>query len=67
MKNIHPIDRWLRLALAIGLAQWAYFWLTSAAQWPVYAVAAILGGHGFASVLSGVPLVGRKHCKPFSG
>lgn len=44
MKNTHPIDRWLRLALAIGLAQWAYFWLTSAAQWPVYAVAAILGG-----------------------
>lgn len=44
MKNIHPIDRWLRLAFAIVLAQWAYFWLTGAGQWVAYAGAVMLVG-----------------------
>jgi len=42
MKNIHPIDRWLRLALALGLAQWGYFWLPSPWQWLVYAGAVVM-------------------------
>ena len=46
MKNIHPIERWLRLALAIVLAQCAYFWLSGAGQWAAYAGAVVLGGTG---------------------
>jgi hypothetical protein len=42
MKNIHPIDRWCRLALAIVLAQGGYFWLTGAWQWAAYAGAVVL-------------------------
>ena len=42
MKNIHPIDRWCRLALAIVLAQGGYFWLTGAGQWAAYAGAVVL-------------------------
>lgn len=44
MKNIHPIDRWFRLALAIVLAQWGYFWLSGAGQWAAYAGAVVLVG-----------------------
>jgi hypothetical protein len=42
MNNIHPIDRWCRLALAIVLAQWGYFWLSGTSQWAAYAGALIL-------------------------
>jgi hypothetical protein len=44
MKNIHPIDRWCRLALAIVLAQWGYFWLSGAGQWAAYAGAVVMAG-----------------------
>ncbi len=44
MKNIHPIDRWCRLALAIVLAQLGYFWLSGAGQWAAYAAAVVLLG-----------------------
>jgi len=44
MKNIHPIDRWLRLALAIVLVQSGYFWLSGAAQWAAYGGAVVLAG-----------------------
>lgn len=46
MKNIHPIERWLRLALAIVLAQCAYFWLSGGAQWAAYAGVVVLGVTG---------------------
>lgn len=42
MKNIHPIDRWCRLALAIVLAQWGFFWLSGVGQWAAYAAAVVL-------------------------
>lgn len=42
MKNIHPIDRWCRLALAIVLGQWGYFWLSGVGQWAAYAGAVVL-------------------------
>jgi hypothetical protein len=42
MKNIHPIDRWCRLALAIVLAQGGYFWLTGAWQWAAFAGAVVM-------------------------
>ena len=42
MKNIHPIDRWCRLALAIVLAQGGYFWLTVAWQWAAFAGAVVM-------------------------
>jgi hypothetical protein len=44
MKNIHPIDRWCRLALAIVLAQGGYFWLTGAWQWAAFAGALLMVG-----------------------
>lgn len=42
MKNIHAVDRWLRLVLAIALGQGAFFWWTGWLQWLAYAVAAVL-------------------------
>lgn len=50
MKNIHLIDRWSRMALAIALAQWAYFWLAGSGQWAAYAGAVILGGTAWVQV-----------------
>ncbi|WP_416546028.1 DUF2892 domain-containing protein [Limnohabitans sp. DCL3] len=44
MKNIHPIDRWCRLALAIVLAQGGYFWLTGVWQWAAFAGALLMVG-----------------------
>lgn len=44
MKNIHPIDRWCRLALAIVLAQWGFFWQSGAGQWAAYGAAVVLAG-----------------------
>lgn len=42
MKNIHPIDRWLRLAVAILLVQAAFFWLPWPWHWLACAVAMML-------------------------
>ena len=42
MKNILPLDRFLRFALAILLLQSGYFWLASPWNWLAYAVGAIL-------------------------
>lgn len=44
MKNIHPLDRWCRFALAIVLAQLGFFWLSGPGQWAAYAAAFILAG-----------------------
>lgn len=42
MRNIRPIDRFLRLALAILFAQAGYFWLGAPWNWLAYALAMIL-------------------------
>jgi hypothetical protein len=42
MNNIRPIDRFLRLALAIILLQAGYFWLASPWSWLAYGVALVL-------------------------
>jgi Protein of unknown function (DUF2892) len=41
MKNIRPLDRFVRFALAILLAQAGYFWLASPWSWVAYAAALI--------------------------
>ena len=41
-KNVHPIDRFARLALSLLLAEAAFFWLAGAAQLGAYAVAIVL-------------------------
>lgn len=41
-KNVHPIDRFARLAFSLLLAEAAFFWLAEAAQFGAYAVAIVL-------------------------
>ena len=41
-KNVHPMDRFARLAFALLLAEAAFFWLAGAAQLGAYAVAIVL-------------------------
>jgi len=41
-KNVHPIDRFARLAISLLLAEAAFFWLAGAAQFGAYAVAIVL-------------------------
>jgi len=44
MKNIHPIDQFIRLLLGIVLLELGYFWLAGSLQWVAYAVGAIMLG-----------------------
>lgn len=41
-KNVHPMDRFARLAFALLLAEAAFFWLAGAAQLAAYAAAIVL-------------------------
>ena len=41
-KNVHPLDRFARLALSLLLAEAAFFWLAGAAKLGAYAVAIVL-------------------------
>lgn len=50
MKNIHPIDRIVRLVLAALLLEAAYFWLTGSGQIAAYALGVVMlvtSGMGF--------------------
>ena len=63
MKNIHTIDRHIRLGLGIVLLELAYFWLASPGQWVAYAFAAVALG---TSAIGFCPLyrvlgIGRTH------
>jgi hypothetical protein len=42
MKNVHPIDQFVRLILAIVLLQAGYFWLGQPWHWVAYAVGAVM-------------------------
>ena len=63
MKNIHTLDRYVRLGLGIVLLELAYFWLGSPWQWVAYALAAVALG---TSAIGFCPLyrvlgIGRSH------
>ena len=42
MKNIHPFDRFVRLAIGVVLTQLGYFWLASPWNWLAYAIAVVM-------------------------
>ncbi|MEN9720915.1 MAG: hypothetical protein RIT13_1620, partial [Pseudomonadota bacterium] len=50
MKNILPIDRFLRFLLAIGLFEAAYFWLSGTPQILAYGVGGVMLVTGASSI-----------------
>jgi hypothetical protein len=50
MKNILPIDRFLRFLLAIGLFEAAYFWLSGTPQILAYGVGVVMVVTGASSI-----------------
>lgn len=71
MKNLHPLDRLLRLVLAVVMLELAYFWLAGAWQWGAYAAALILAGTAAVRFCPVYRLMGlataRRSTAPWSG
>ena len=66
MKNIHPIDQFIRLALGLALVEFGYFWVGGVGQWAAYVAGAILvltATFRFCPVyrLLGISLVDNEH------
>lgn len=67
MKNVHPIDRFVRLLLAVLLLEGAFFWVGGALQWVGYALAAIMvgtSGLAYCPIYQVLGISGTRSAKP---